>query len=265
VTRNQYKRKLDGKLVGQPAYVTRKPYLLSTLLECAVCSGPVWATKRTGTRAQPRYYYVCTTHRTRGDRLCGNALAAPMERLDAAVLAAMARQVLTPDLVDDVVHRVVELRTAARTHQATARPRLESDLRRTQGELRRYAEAIAISGPLPALLEAIRTREQRRGELEEQIRRHGDSAWADAWQPDELRRKIQARVDDWLGLFTRGQEEQAREMVLRPLLARRIVLTPRVTPAGRFYKFDALLSFDALVTGLIGAGDRRVVTVVPPG
>src|SRR5215470_1665327 len=100
VTRTQYKRTVGGKLVGQPAYITRKPYLLSTLLECAVCGGPVWATKRTGSRAQPRYYYVCTTHRTRGDRLCGNALAAPMERLDAAVLAAMARQVLTPDLVD---------------------------------------------------------------------------------------------------------------------------------------------------------------------
>src|SRR5262249_40788046 len=116
VTRTQYKRMVGGKLVGQPAYVTHKPYLLSTLLECAVCGGPVRATKRTGQRAQPRYYYICTTHRVRGDRLCANALAAPMARLDAAVVAGMARKVLTPHLVDDVVRHAVEIRPAPHPH-----------------------------------------------------------------------------------------------------------------------------------------------------
>jgi hypothetical protein len=174
--------------------------------------------------------------------------------------------VLTPDLVDDVVRHAVELRTATHAHRATARPRPEGELRRVQGELRRYAEAIATSGPLPALLEAIQTRERRRAELEEHLRRQSsDGPSRDGWRPDEFRRKVQARVADWLGLFTRGKEEQARETVLRPLLARRVVLTPRVTPAGRFYEFEALLSYGALVTGLIGAGDERVLSVVPPG
>ena len=53
--------------------------------------------------------------------------------------------------------------------------------------------------------------------------------------------------------------------MLRPLLASRVVLTPSVTAEGRFYEFTAPLSFGALVTGLIGAGDARAMTVVPPG
>jgi hypothetical protein len=42
-------------------------------------------------------------------------------------------------------------------------------------------------------------------------------------------------------------------------------MTPLVTNEGRFYEFEWKLSFGALVTGLIGAGDGRAITVVPPG
>src|SRR2546427_11843650 len=105
------------------------PYFLSTLLECSVCSGPMHATKRTGRRAQPRHYYVCTTHRVRGDRLCTNKASAPMERLDAALVAELATKILTPDLVDDVVARAVELRQAARAGRATGE-QLQAERRR---------------------------------------------------------------------------------------------------------------------------------------
>jgi hypothetical protein len=40
---------------------------------------------------------------------------------------------------------------------------------------------------------------------------------------------------DWRELLQR-HPEKAREMILRPLLADRIVLKPRVTPEGRFYE-----------------------------
>jgi hypothetical protein len=62
-----------------------------------------------------------------------------------------------------------------------------------------------------------------------------------------------------------AQPGTGAETVLGPALKSKIVLTPRVTPSGRFYEFAGELSYGALVTGLIGTGDGRVLTVVPPG
>ena len=60
--------------------------------------------------------------------------------------------------------------------------------------------------------------------------------------------------------------EQARQTVLKPILGtERFVMTPRVTSDGRFYDFKALPTYDRLVAGVIGAGNGRVMTVVPPG
>src|SRR3989442_3133902 len=240
------------------------PYFLSTVLECSICAGPMHATKRTGRRAQPRHYYVCTTHRVRGDRLCTNWASAPMERLDTAVVDAFTKKVFTDDLVDDIIERVTELREAKRAARTSERPRLDSELRRVEAELGRYAEAIASSGPLPSILEAIRCRERRREEIQEQLRRT-ENAGGHQKGPQELRRAIEKRIADWRGLFHRHLE-QARETVLRPLLGgRRLVLTPTITADGRLYAFEQKLSYGALIAGLIGAGDARVMTVVPPG
>jgi DNA invertase Pin-like site-specific DNA recombinase len=260
-TRAEYKRLTDGRLVGRAASATRMPYLLSTLLECGRCRGPMHATRRTGRRARPRHYYVCTTHRVRGDRLCTNGMSAPMERLDTALLAGLGREILTPDLVDDVVQRAVELRQAVRRGRATAE-QLQAERRRLDGELRRYAEAIAASGPLPSLLEAIETRERRRTEVDAQIRQRSHRA-APEGHPDELRAVLLARLADWQALLER-HPERARETILRPLSAGRVILTPRTTDDGRFYDFEWKLSFGALVAGLIGTGDERAMTVVPP-
>jgi hypothetical protein len=52
---------------------------------------------------------------------------------------------------------------------------------------------------------------------------------------------------------------------MRPLLSGRVPMTPEVTAQGRFYTFEGKLPFGALVTGLIGPGDGRAMTVVPPG
>jgi site-specific DNA recombinase len=261
-TRAEYRRLTDGRLVGRAASSTRMPYLLSTLLECSLCGGPMHATKRTGRRAQPRHYYVCTTHRVRGDELCRNAASAPMEAMDGAWVAALREEVLTVDLVDDVVQRAVQLRQEAQRGRP-GRSELESERRRLEAELRRYAEAIAASGPLPSLLEALRTRERRRAELEAQLRRPS-GATGHQRTPEELRATLLAKLAAWRVLLER-HPDRARETVLRPLLARRVVMTPTVTAEGRFYAFEGKLSWGAVVTGLIGTGDGRAITVVPPG
>ena len=51
--------------------------------------------------------------------------------------------------------------------------------------------------------------------------------------------------------------------MLRPLLAGRIVMTPKDTAEGRFYDFEAPLSSGALLHGLLGLAGPGVVTVGP--
>ena len=51
---------------------------------------------------------------------------------------------------------------------------LRGELERLQAELARYAEAIGAGAAMPALLEAMRTRERRRAELTAQLASLGE-------------------------------------------------------------------------------------------
>src|ERR1051325_1455525 len=237
------------------------PYLLSTLLTCTTCGGTMHATKRTGRRARPRVYYVCTTHRVRGDHYCVNKLSAPMEDLDAAIREQLVAEILTPDFVDDVVRET--LARAARRASTASRPRLEAELERVQKELKHYAVAIAKKGPLSSLLEEVGTRERRREALRAELTTL-DRRRVPERPADDLKAAAQRRLDEWRQMLER-HPEKARQTVLQPLLGGKISMTPKVTTAGRFYEFAAPVSYGGLVTGLIGAGDGRVITVVPPG
>jgi hypothetical protein len=134
-----------------------------------------------------------------------------MQDLDSAISDGLTEKILTPDLVDDVVARAMELRQEARAHRPSAE-QLQAERRRLDAELRRYAEAIAVSGPLASLLEAISTRERRRVELDEQMQRASRRP-APERGPDELRAALLARLDEWQALLSR-HPERARETVL---------------------------------------------------
>lgn len=60
-------------------------------------------------------------------------------------------------------------RVAAPESGRPRRSRLKRELRELDLELGRYAETIATAGPLPALLEALRSRERRRAALEGEL------------------------------------------------------------------------------------------------
>jgi hypothetical protein len=158
--------------------------------------------------------------------------------LDAAVVAALREEVLTPDLVADVVTQAVTL--AGEQHAAldARRLTLERELRRVERELGRFTEAIAAGEALPTLLEAIRSREGRRRDLRAQLE-HVD-ALGRAQRPAmtaTLRAKLRTRLREWNDLLL-GNPQEARP-VLRGLLAGRLVLRPQHRAGGRFYEFSA--------------------------
>ncbi len=231
------------------------PHLLSGFVVCGVCQGAMHAIRRTSTRGAPRVYYVCNGWRINGT--CDNAWSIHVADLDTAVVTALREDVLTPDLVEDVVTRAVALAGEQHAHLDGRRLTLERELRRVERELGRFTEAIAAGEALPTLLEAIRTREGRRRDLRAQLE-HVDGLGR-AQRPamtTALRAKLRARLTEWTALLV-GNAQAARP-VLRQLLAGRLVLHPRHRPGGRFYEFSATATYGALLTGL-------VVALVPPG
>src|SRR5262249_39332678 len=108
-------------------------------------------TKRTNPRGAPTFYYVCRTHRVRGDLICANSLSAPMARLHDAVANAFKRDVLTPSIVEEAIARAIERHIARSGHAATEREGILNELGRLETELGRLTEAIATGDALPTL------------------------------------------------------------------------------------------------------------------
>jgi hypothetical protein len=90
--------------------------------------------------------------------MCSNGLAIEKDLIERRLLAEIQEQVLRPEVVDYVV---TALRKPGAENNYDAGKRLAS----IEQELGRLAEAVAVSGPTPALLTAMKQREQERHTL----------------------------------------------------------------------------------------------------
>jgi hypothetical protein len=154
---------VGGRLGGRPEAGIESRHLLGGFVLCGACGGSMHAITRTSRRGGPHVYYLCNGWRVNGT--CSNNWSLPLPALDAAVVAALREDVLTPDLVDDVVARAAELWSERHATLDTQRRGLEAELRRVGRELGRLTEAVAGGEALPTLLDAIRARERRRADL----------------------------------------------------------------------------------------------------
>jgi hypothetical protein len=134
---------------------------------------------------------------------------------------------------------------------------LEGEIRRVERELGRFTEAIASGEAPPTILEAMRARERRRGDLTAQLEHvDGLERTARPTMTAALRADLRGRLESWDALL-RSNPIEARP-VLRRLLVGRLVLTPRQLPAGRFYEFSGTATYGELLAGVVGG-------LVPPG
>jgi Recombinase zinc beta ribbon domain len=136
---------VGGRLGGRPEAGIESRHLLSGFVLCGVCEGSMHAIKRTSRRGEPRVYYVCNGWRVNGT--CRNSWSLPLPDLDAAVLGALREDVLTADLVEEVVARAVELYAKRHNTLSGRRRALEADLRRVKAELTRLADKGGDRGP----------------------------------------------------------------------------------------------------------------------
>jgi hypothetical protein len=114
--------------------------------------------------------YRCWYNWSRGSSVCSNTLTVPQDRADLAVLPAIERDVLDPDLVETGLTLALQELTQAGRGTAARREELRAELIRIEAELVRYAEAIADAGPLETIVAAIKVREHRRDSIRAELK-----------------------------------------------------------------------------------------------
>jgi site-specific DNA recombinase len=166
-------------------------HLLSGFLRCGACGGNMIIVQ--GPSARRSHKYGCADHYSRG--VCRNGVAIEKDLLERRLLAEIQKQVLTPEVVDYV------LRALATPEANEGKKRLAA----IETELNRLAEAVAVTGATPALLAAIKQREQER---------HALSTRKPASSPVDIKARALSGLSDIQGLLAsdtaRARAELAR-------------------------------------------------------
>src|SRR4030095_2857377 len=127
--KSSYLRSTGGKLFGRPASSFDSIYLLTSMLECASCSGTMTVRSRKSGRVRS-FVYMCQSNihgkvRQRRAKQCTNNQPLSLPAMDAAILGTLERTILREDVI---VKTIAE--TIRRLHpqrQAERRQVLETE------------------------------------------------------------------------------------------------------------------------------------------
>jgi site-specific DNA recombinase len=217
-----YLRSTDGRLQGRPLNGIAAKYLLTGLVSCGVCGGSL--TIRTRTHGTGRLaLYGCLTHHTKGPRICANRTLVRQRDAEQAILETIEHDLLRPDVLDAAIARVLDQLDPEATARETSR--LETELMRLDGELRRLADVIATVGSdISSLTTAVRERERQRMRIQARVAELATKSQLARLDRARLGRDMRERLTDWQGLIL-GQPQHARQG-LRKLLQGRLACTP---------------------------------------
>jgi Recombinase zinc beta ribbon domain/Recombinase len=167
-TRQTYLRGTHGHLWGRPADGHESKYLLTGLSRCASCGGTMIVRSRSHGRRRA-FFYACSSFHHRGKTVCANPLEMPLQAAEEAVLTALERELLDPEILEEAATRA-----AARVASSTEDPRarrhaLETALAQAETALARLTEAVTAGGAVATLVQAIREQERRRQTLRAEL------------------------------------------------------------------------------------------------
>jgi site-specific DNA recombinase len=219
-------------------------FLLSGFARCGICGGGLAALSRPHGRERV-HFYGCTSFWKRGANVCTNNLVARIESIDAEVLATLQDDILRPSVVEQAIALALEELSPQRRDEDRAT--VERELATVRAECERLAVAIGRGGPLDALLERLRSRQERRSELERLLAE--SQAIVAPTSVSALEQRLRAKLADWRGLLTRNVE--TGRVVLRTLLIGPLRFTPVMEEQRRGYAFRGAIALDRLIAGVV--------------
>ena len=243
-SRLNYLRHTDGKLWGKPANGIESKYLLTGMATCGACGGGMLVYSRSHGKRRA-FFYACPRARV---ALCRNDLEVPMETADAAALEIIADDVLSPDVIELAIEKLLAMFDAPAEDVDTRRRRLTDGLRKVEKELAHLQVAVAAGEPLETLLTGIRDRERRQKDLRAELSAL-DAGPAVLAAAPEVRREALRLLDDWRGLL--GKHVATTRQLLRKVLDRqRFVFYPMGKGASRWYDLGVTPTLDRFFAGV---------------
>jgi site-specific DNA recombinase len=233
-------------------------HLLTGLVRCAVCNGPLVVSNAKVSYDNVRVY-GCGWHRDRGNVVCGVTLRRPVSVVDEIVLRHLREEVLTPRLLHVVMAEVRRL-TEERTRGARQElPGLEDEQRRLRAELDRLVGALASGAASSAVMGAIADRETMLRAVEKRIAAAAVPVDTIHLGARRMEREARARLDDFQGLLSRNRADARR--VMEQLLPRPLVAHAIATAEGPRFELRGEIGLVSLVGSefssvCVPSGDR---------
>lgn len=253
--RDAYRRWQAGQFGGGvDGRGVRTGYLLSGFGRCEHCGGSMQAVSRSGKGRTFRY--CCATSWNRGRTVCANRAQVEMRAADTAIQRLLRDEVLRPEIVSAALSEVLALDAAAASAEPPAR--LAKRLHAINAELINLTDILAKVGDAPAVLDALRARNDERRRLEEALKTARGRPVMEA--ESAIQDRLRARLADLCGLL------DADVAGTRQLL--KLVLTDRITfrPGARTYELQVPVSLDRILRAVVPAAGRLQVDLAsPPG
>jgi len=143
---------------------------------------------------------------------------------DADVVGARSQAVFHPDVVDGLVEEVMAA-LAPSDGGTRERQRIERALGQVERELRNYAEAIALDGPIDAVMTALKARETTRAELQRDLAGLDAATSIPSVDRRRLERVLRDTVANGHALLMRSDVPERRQLLRRVLHGPRTELT----------------------------------------
>ncbi len=192
----------------------------------------------------------CWYYKTRGTRVCRNHWEPSLSALDDVVLSAIEEDILAPNVVKASIARAIDIHTTDQTRESDEGDQIAREIAKVDRELERLTALAAAGGSdIPTVLEALRTRQERRRLLIAQVPRSPRSRQRGA-SKRELEAQLRSQFADWRSML---RQDVTEAPVLERLLDGRITVTPRLDQNTPIFDVRIPTSTRALFEGIRGS------------
>ena len=252
--KRMYLQNTKGQLLTRPSGEKMiSKYLLSGLAKCGVCGGSVVAMTRNNGR-HLRKLYGCVYHHKRGSAICSNGLQIEQDRLDQAVLHAIA-DMLNEDMLQAAVERALTQLRAGQERDVRRKSEIECQLSQVETHISNMVEAIKRARATESLLAGLESEEIRKKVLLNELSRLGELEKVQSLETNQVANELSARFRAVKTLLGR-HIPQSREM-LKKILHGKFVCQPFQANEVRGYRFYASGTYGRLLCGEHVANDGR--------
>lgn len=221
-------------------------YLLSGLMRCGVCKGPMSVIGRAVKNGREYTQFGCTAHVKRGDTICPNKLTISEHKVRTAFLDHVRTEVLT---VPNVMKQLATAFEDRAREQSTGMP---ADLqRKLKAAEARVANATRLMVEMPDDLGIRRQREADQAEV-----RRLAVELAVAPKPEALptEKQIASATRSLLAAITDAAPDRARAALARAMAP--ILLTPKIIGADHLVEVTGSFDLSPVFAGLQSSGGR---------